>query len=118
MRKNKYNNKKVIIDGFKFDSIAEAKFYQFLLKDNLVLRVQCQPKVYMTDSKILYKPDFRVVFTDRSFCFYDVKGITTSVFQIKARLWRDYGAGKLILVKLQKGVFSSFKTIVTKGFQV
>lgn len=100
--KLKYKNKWVTIDGIKFQSKAEGAYYQVYKE----IIVEMQPKIYMTDAKILYKPDFLLSNGD----YIDVKGMTTATFNLKARLWKHYAKGKLIIVK-RIGNSYKFKTI-------
>lgn len=55
-----------------------------------------QPKVYMTDARILYKPDFKCFDSKEGISFYvEAKGFETAVWKIKKRLWREYGPARL-----------------------
>lgn len=113
--KSKYNAKKTVIDGVKFDSKAEGEYYLFLKKMEELGRIaiiELQPKVYLTKSKILYKPDFKIL-EDGQEVYIDVKGMQTPVFNMKKRLWRHYGAGKLRLVKKRSGGFELLDEIET-----
>jgi hypothetical protein len=101
MARSKYNNKKVIVDGIKFDSILESKYY-ILLKDleskGLVSNIELQPVFILqekfTDSSIVshrridYKSDFR--YRDEvvnETIVVDCKGLQTDVFRIKEKLF-------------------------------
>lgn len=44
IKKNKYNARKIIVDGIEFDSIAESEYYQKLKKDKNVVNIELQPK--------------------------------------------------------------------------
>jgi len=103
---SKYKSIKTTIDGIKFDSKAEAEYYLHLLKLEQIGDIKIialQPKVYLTESRILYKPDFLIEENGKQ-VYIDVKGMITPVFALKKRLWVQYGAGLLRLVK-------GFKTI-------
>jgi hypothetical protein len=112
-QKSKYGAKKIILDGIKFDSQAEAEYYallKFQKSHGLINDFECQPKIYLSEAKILYKPDFLV--TDKNGSHYvDVKGMQTAVFRIKCRLWRAYKKEKLVLVKKQSKVFKIIEEI-------
>ena len=112
MRNGKYNATKVVINKKKFDSKAEGQYYLFLLdqqKRGLIKIIELQPKVYLTNAKILYKPDFLIQEGHR--CIYvDVKGMKTPVFAIKKRLWVYYGGGTLRIVKNGK-IIEEVKTL-------
>ncbi|MGL5327892.1 MAG: DUF1064 domain-containing protein [Peptostreptococcaceae bacterium] len=84
---NKYGAKKTEIDGLKFDSKVEGKFYEHLkqLKENGdVLEFECQPKYLLQEAfkhhgktirKIEYIADFRVVYANGEEWVYDIKGM-------------------------------------------
>lgn len=88
-------------DGHKFASKAERDFYIVLKNLEAIGQIkllELQPKVYMTDSRILYKPDFLIEENEERI-YIDVKGMETPVFKLKKKLWKHYGQGKLRLVK-------------------
>ena len=98
----KYRAIKTEIDGIKFDSKAEAEYYAQLLslqKSGAIRDIELQPRIVLTASKILYKPDFKLTYPDGRVEYVDVKGFSTPVFNIKKRLWKNYGAGTLVIVK-------------------
>lgn len=97
MRRNKYNRKISFIDGRKFDSRAEGTLYQYLkllVDAKEISDLQCQVSVYLTDARILYKPDFKFV-RDGKEIYAEMKGIETSSWRIKRRLWMHYGPSTL-----------------------
>lgn len=96
---NKYHNNKITVDGIKFDSKDEAKFYE-ALKDRKskreILNFELQPKFVLqegfkkngkTYKQITYKADFRVYMLDGSSYVVDVKGMLTDVFALKLKLY-------------------------------
>jgi hypothetical protein len=88
---SKYGAKKTTIDGIKFDSKSEAGFFLQIRRLSKFEIIELQPKVYLTEARILYKPDFLLLDKETNEKFYvDVKGMRTPVFAIKARLWRYY----------------------------
>lgn len=93
---SKYRNQKTEVDGIVFASKAEAALYVLLKKKSD--KIFCQPKVYLTKAKILYKPDFFV--NDE---YYEMKGVETASWKIKKRLWVHYGPGRLLIYKMRKG---------------
>ena len=116
IKKPKYNNRKVEIDGHKFDSKLEAQYYTFLkhkkatgkIKDfNLQPRYTLQ-ETFKRDGKtyrsITYIADFEVLHNDGSTQVVDVKGMMTDAFKIKAKLFTKL-YGKLYLVKSSKAGF-------------
>ena len=112
-KKNKYNNKKTIINGIKFDSLAEADYYLYLKSSSIEI-IEMQPKVYLTEAKILYKPDF-LIKENGKLIYIDVKGVVTPVFAIKRRLWHRYGQGLLREIKkVGKNFIISKETLTVK----
>ena len=109
---NKYKNKKVEIDGYKFDSIAEGRRYgvlKMLLKAKEIKSFFMQlPYKYKVDGKAIftYKADFVIYHNDGSVVIEDVKGwdrktgkfITTPVFNLKKKLLATQGV-KIVCVR-------------------
>lgn len=98
---NKYFNKKVIVDGIKFDSKKEAKRFQELMilkKSGLIKELELQPVFELqepyTNNKgekvraITYKADFIYfdIHLDR-YIVEDVKGYKTDVYKLKKKLF-------------------------------
>lgn len=102
-RKNKYNSKKVCIDGIWFDSKAESQYYVCLKRwkqEGKVKEFKCQVPFElipgyrdMSGKKIRsthYIADFVVLYPDNTEDVIDVKGsrgIQTDVFKIKKKLF-------------------------------
>ena len=99
---NKYNAKKVEIDGIVFASRAEGRYYEHLLDlmhDGVVESFEMQkpytlldkfphPKTGKTIRAIKYVPDFEVIYTNGDVEVIDVKGfLKNPVFLIKAKLF-------------------------------
>ena len=102
--KPKYNNKKVIHKGIKFDSQMEADYYDYLLKKHREQDIQIQPKFILqegfTDNQgkkilpITYKADFMI-----NDFVYDVKGKETIEFKIKKKMFKkNYLQKELVLI--------------------
>ena len=95
----KYNNKKTIVDGITFDSKDESLYYQALknMKANgLIKDFELQPKYLLQEAFVKngkrYRPinyiaDFKVINNDGSFYIVDIKGILTTEFKIKMKLF-------------------------------
>ena len=95
----KYNNKKTEIDGIVFDSKDESLYYQMLknMKANgLIKDFELQPKFILQegfekDNKkyraIHYIADFKVINNDGSAYIVDIKGMLTTEFKIKLKLF-------------------------------
>ena len=115
---SKYNAKKTTIGAITFDSKAESEFYLELkrlerLGDVEILEIQ--PKIHLTNAKILYKPDFKVRHKSGLVEYIDVKGFQTAVFAIKKRLWAHYGPGVLAIIKKTKSGFKRVEEVHQKG---
>ena len=109
---SKYKNKKIEIDGFTFDSKAEATYYQQLkwLKANKSIKdFELQPKFVLQESfkkngvhhrAITYIADFKVINLDKSVEVIDIKGFPNDVFPLKRKLF-EYKFPKLTLKVLK-----------------
>lgn len=96
---SKYNNKKTTIDDIVFDSKNEALYYQMLKEmktKGLIKDFELQPKFILQEGfekdekkyrAINYIADFRVINNDDSFYVVDVKGMLTTEFKIKMKLF-------------------------------
>lgn len=99
MKHNKYNNKKVEYDGYKFDSKKEADFYKklkALQKAGKIKKIEVHPKFELQPSfkkngktyrAINYYADFLVYYSDGITKLYDTKGKRTEVYKIKKKLF-------------------------------
>ena len=113
---NKYNAKKVTIDGITFASKSEGRYYQHLLglmESGVVESFEMQkpytlldkfphPKTGKTIRAIKYVPDFEVIYTDGRVEVVDVKGMQTDVFRIKCKLFMFRYQIPLVLVKYNR----------------
>lgn len=101
MRKkpHKFGAVKTVIDGIKFDSKAEALYYQLhkhdegmKMQETFVLqdKFRLNGKAYIA---IKYKPDFTFYDEQGNLTkIVDVKGVMTDIFKIKAKLFANrYG---------------------------
>ena len=98
MSYNKYNNKKTIVDGIKFDSEMESHYYIYLkqLKEiGEVIDFILQPTYLLQEGfnlngkrirAITYKADFKVIYKDGHEEVNDVKGKLTEEFKIKRKM--------------------------------
>lgn len=121
--KSKYKNKKITIDGHKFDSKAEAAYYRhlnMLVKAGEVIKFEMQVPFILEEGfghptkrnkngslkkvpAMKYVADFVVRYKDGTEKVIDVKGMQTQVFKMKAQMFlKRYGP--LYLVK-RKGSF-------------
>jgi len=110
MAGSKYGNKKVVRDGIKFDSIAEAKYYEqlkWLQEHKQILFFRTQPRYLLLEAfdkggqhfrKIEYVADFEIHNLDGSIQVVDVKGMETDVFKIKRKLFEFKYPHKLVML--------------------
>ncbi len=88
---NKFNAKKTIIDGIKFDSKLEAQFYEILKPHIIQLQpsFELQPSYVTSDGvkvrNIVYKADFMILYKSKQIVI-DAKGMETPVFKIKVKM--------------------------------
>nr|DAP23789.1 MAG TPA: Endonuclease [Caudoviricetes sp.] len=98
---NKYGAKPKTVDGIRFDSTLEARYYEHLklLKQagvisELELQVKCEllpaqkhPVTGKHIRAINYIADFRVTYPDGSVEYLDTKGFEKPEFKLKAKLF-------------------------------
>lgn len=103
-KKTKYNNKKIEIDGYKFDSRDESLFYLHLkgLKEQgIVVNFYLQPKFELIPKfeyqgkkrqAMTYSPDFKVSYASGDIMYYDVKslGTTTQQGELRRKLFEYF----------------------------
>ena len=101
---NKYHNKKVIIDGIKFDSKKEGNYYlklKMLEKAGEIRDLHLQVEFVLLDAfslskktyrKTSYIADFTYIDNKNKFHVIDVKGYRTKEYGLKKKLmaWK-YG---------------------------
>ncbi|WP_336770314.1 DUF1064 domain-containing protein [Bacillus bombysepticus] len=97
--KSKYKAKKRFIDYTTFDSHNESLYYlhlKDLLTKGLILSFEMQPRFLLQESfsknniifpKLEYIADFKVINTDHTIDIIDVKGVQTTEFKIKQKLF-------------------------------
>ena len=98
---NKYNAKKVTIDGITFASKSEGRYYQHLLglmESGVVESFEMQkpytlldkfphPKTGKTVRAIKYTPDFEVIYADGHVEVVDTKGMKTRDFIMRCKMF-------------------------------
>lgn len=96
---SKYNAQKTVLDGIKFDSKAESKYYAnllFLKKAGEVITIDIQPVFELQPAfdkngknyqAITYRADFRVTYADGRVEIVDVKGVKTETFDVKRKMF-------------------------------
>lgn len=100
--RRKYGNERVVVEGLRFDSKAEARHYltlRLLERAGEITGLRVQPRYVLMDARkvagktlraVTYTGDFehREAQTGKM-VVTDVKGVRTAVFQLKARLFRE-----------------------------
>lgn len=123
-KKNKLNSSKCYINGIKFDSIAESKFYLFLkekLRAGDIQSFSLQPEYELIQSykrthdgkdinPLKYRSDFLIQKNDGEVIIVDTKGYETPEFKIKRKLYdflhehfpQDFP--RLVVIKIRERV--------------
>ena len=117
--RNKYGNRKVIVDGIRFDSRKEARFYIFLKESEkngeisglrLQVPYEIVPAIYeeqvvhlKTKDKVVEKCVQKAVHYVADFVYYDVKTGREEVVDAKGYRTPEY--------KLKKKMMRAFKGI-------
>ena len=113
VQKNKYNAKKVEVDGIVFSSKAESFYYehlQKLKKTGVVEDFEMQKVFTLLDRfahpqtgrivrAVTYRADFEVYYTDGRVEVVDIKGFMTPEFRIKAKMFMFRYQVPLVLLK-------------------
>lgn len=100
-KSQKYRNQPLEVDGRRFDSKAEARYYE-LLKDletrNIISDLECQPKFSLLESfvyrgkrirGITYRADFKYFDVEKGLWYIvDVKSTPTSKEQSFRNKWK------------------------------
>lgn len=106
-KKNKYNAKKTMVNGIKFDSKAEAARYKILKKREAtgeISELTLQPRFTLQEKfkhggktirKIEYIADFEYSKNGKQ-VVEDVKGVKTDVYKLKKKMFLlKYGKEKI-----------------------
>lgn len=104
----KYGATRVSHAGYSFASKLESALFD-LLKERegkgFISEIKCQTSVYLTEARILYKPDFQFISHDK-IVYAEAKGMETNSWRIKRRLWIFYGPGDL---EIWKGTYKKLR---------
>lgn len=111
---NKFNNKKVVVNGISFDSKMEADFYLYILEqieEGIVEEFERQPEFILQEGftkrglkflPIKYKADFELWLADGTNYVVDVKGFETADFKIKKKMFEKRYPQELKLITFSK----------------
>lgn len=98
-KKQKYNNRKTVVDGITFASKAEARYYQELKLRKLAGDIQdfsLQPEFELLPSfkkhgkryqGMRYTADFKITHNDGSTEIIEVKGVRTRDYMLRMKLF-------------------------------
>ena len=89
--RSKYGAIKTIVDGYRFDSKAEAERYaelKWLLAAKEIVALELQPEVKLPCG-VKYRGDFLLTMPDGSRVIEDVKGMRTPVYRLKMRMLKN-----------------------------
>ena len=111
---NKYNAKKIEIDGHVFDSKREAKFYQLYKLEldaghltALELQPQFELQPHFRDSEgkmeraIKYTPDFLLTYPDGRKLAVEVKGFRTRDYILRRKMFKFKFKGVIDFVEVR-----------------
>lgn len=113
----KYGNKKTVVDGITFDSLAESIYYnqlKWLKHAKQIKSFKLQPRYLLQEGfkkngkafrPIYYKADFEVINLDGSTQIIDIKGTITKEFAIKRKLFELKYMDSITLLKYVNGQF-------------
>jgi len=102
--RSKYKAVKTEVDGWNFDSKAEAAYYTYLK----ILQAQGDVSHFLRQTTfhlpghIIYRLDFLVFWADGRVTYEDVKGFETPEFKLKKRLVEEVYGIELTLIKKGK----------------
>ena len=88
IHKHKYNAKKTEVDGIRFDSKKEARYYQDLLlrqRAGEIVFVLRQVPFHLPGG-VTYRVDFQEFHSDGTVHFVDVKGMKTQMYIAKKKM--------------------------------
>lgn len=110
-KRSKYNARKTMVDGIKFDSKKEARRYEELkLQENVgvISHLQLQPKFRLLDGfkhrgetirPINYFADFSYIDAEGNEVVEDVKGKKTDVYNIKKKLFLNKFGERYVFIE-------------------
>ncbi|HEX9973154.1 MAG TPA: DUF1064 domain-containing protein [bacterium] len=91
LHRHKFNAQKTELDGLRFDSKKEARYYQTLklkVKAGIVLFFLRQVP-FDLPGNVKYRVDFQEFHADGTVHFVDVKGIKTDTYIMKKKMVED-----------------------------
>lgn len=108
---NKFNNKKIEVNGIKYDSKLEYEYHEFLKTDSSIREIILQPRYTLLPSYELegklkrgieYVADFEIWYVNGDCEIIDVKGFETADFKLKKKMFEAKFKRPLKCVTLSK----------------
>ena len=105
---SKYHAVKTTIDGYVFDSKAEAKYYgdlKLMQDAKLISGLQIHPKypiVYQKEKVCVVILDFEYTDAEGEPHFIDVKGFYTAISRLKHKLFKAFYGVDIEIVKAKR----------------
>lgn len=99
--RHKFNAAPVTLDGIRFDSKLESRFYQRLVllqKAGEVVFFLRQVPFHLPGG-VKYVCDFQIFYSDHSVSFVDVKGYETETFKVKKKIVESIYPVEIEIVK-------------------
>lgn len=111
VKKSKYNNNRVKVDGILFDSQLEADYYSNLKLQHKagVIKGFCRQPMFVLQEglgdirPITYRPDFIVFYNDGTYDIVDTKGMETDEFKRTHKLFFTKFPGLELKVEKRRG---------------
>ena len=106
-RGHKYGARAAVVDGIRFPSIAEAKFYERSKERQAIGEIfyfTLWP-VFVLPGGIRVRFDQQIIYPNNGIDYYDVKGVITPQFKKNKRLVEHFWPIKIKVVIYQKGKF-------------
>jgi len=102
MAYNKYKNEPIIIDGIRFQSKMEGKYYSQLkvLKQAGIVKSFERQVPFKVSKKRKYFLDFKVHYSDGRIEYVDVKGKKTQMYLLKKDIVEENYGIKITEIKL------------------
>lgn len=92
MRGNKYHNQPITVDGIRFASVKESRYYcqlRLLKKAGRIKEIKCQPRFKMPCG-VTFVADFDVLWDDGRREIFEVKGMPLPSWKNKAKMFKHH----------------------------
>lgn len=116
-RRNKYNATKIKIDGYLFDSILEAGWYERLKlyqTAGIITDMVIKPIVKFACG-ITWKIDYAVIINKQK-CHIEVKGKVTAEYKLKLKLYKYESKSPLLVIGKDKNGYKLLEAVNCDNF--